>query len=407
MQDVGLRMFNIAVLESPARRNVTSDGTKLRLLPATKSKNMDISKAMSECTCKEELLNVFLRYRTRLQDLKLEAALNVTMKQIRKDLTREIVEINGSKFSDHTKDSGELDMLEAVLKRSLIVELIKAQESVPCSSKSNVLPPSAPPQPPSRTSNRRLSTNFMDVLDKKLGQILMALSRTNSGADSYNKVVELFGLGGRFLVKPAALRNRPTKVMFSSENCKCLVQCYNNYEIVFLDKNYSPLTGKNNIIMVETRLVEVIDLSLDVSNEGFASKKQKSKRVLSITIPSVELELQERQLEAEVRRTNSNEDIPSTNTSISSSNVSSISSSRSTVEISKPRSNAMRQRRLRNRVAWSRGRELGRGSAGATLQQRRMAELRFKIAKRKKDMNEKVESKDTVMKSSSEDLVVD
>ena len=35
-------------------------------------------------------------------------------KQIRKDLLREIVEINGSKFSDHTKDEGEMDMFESV-----------------------------------------------------------------------------------------------------------------------------------------------------------------------------------------------------------------------------------------------------------------------------------------------------
>ena len=108
----------------------------------------------------------------------------------------------------------------------------------------------------------------MDVMDDKLGQILKALSRTNSGADSYNKVVELFGLGGQFLVKPAALRNRPTKILFSEEAQKCIVECYNNYEVVFLDENFSPLTGKKNIVMVETRLIEVIDLGLDVDQVG-------------------------------------------------------------------------------------------------------------------------------------------
>ena len=356
--------------------------------------------AMSVCMCKEDLLNVFMKYRSRLQDLKLEPAMDVTKKQIHKDLTREIVEINGSKFSDHTKDGGEMDMLEGVLKRSLIPQLIKAQERASSSlkKKSDITPSSAPPQPPSSGNNRsrRLSTNFMDVMDDKLGQILKALSRTNSGADSYNKLVELFGLGGQFLVKPAALRNRPTKVMFSEAAQKCLVECYNNYEVVFLDENFSPLTGKKNIIMVETRLVEVIALDLDVVDDSYFASKRKSKRVLSITIPAVELELQEQQLDAEVRRKESAEDVVDQEVKTKQDKDGEESSDG---EGTRERSNSMRRRRLRNRVAWSRGRVLGRGTAGATMQQRRIAELRFKLAQKKKKVKKRA--------ASTEDLIVD
>ena len=345
-------------------------------------------------------MNVFMKYRSRLQDLKLEPAMDVTKKQIRKDLTREIVEINGSKFSDHTKDGGEMDMLEGVLKRSLIPQLIKAQERASSSlkKKSDITPSSAPPQPPSSGNNRsrRLSTNFMDVMDDKLGQILKALSRTNSGADSYNKLVELFGLGGQFLVKPAALRNRPTKVMFSEKAQKCLVECYNNYEVVFLDENFSPLTGKKNIVMVETRLVEVIALDLDVVDDSSFASKRKSKRVLSITIPTVELEFQEQQLDAEVRRKESAEDVVDQEVKTKQDKDGEESSDG---EGTRERSNSMRRRRLRNRVAWSRGRVLGRGTAGATMQQRRIAELRFKLAQKKKKVKKRA--------ASTEDLIVD
>ena len=342
-------------------------------------------------------MNVFMKYRSRLQDLQLEPAMDVTKQQIRKDLLREIVEINGSKFSDHTKDEGEMDMLESVLKRSLILQLIKAQERATSSLKeSGIKPPSAPPEPPSNNSSRRLSTNFMDVLDDKLGQILKALSRTNSGADSYNKVVELFGLGGQFLVKPAALRNRPTKVMFSEAAQKCLVECYNNYEVVFLDENFSPLTGKKNIIMVETRLVEVIALDLDVVDDSSFASKRKSKRVLSITIPTVELEFQEQQLDAEVRRKESAEDVVDQEVKTKQDKDGEESSDG---EGTRERSNSMRRRRLRNRVAWSRGRVLGRGTAGATMQQRRIAELRFKLAQKKKKVKKRA--------ASTEDLIVD
>ena len=238
----------------------------------------------------------------------------------------------------------------------------------------------------------------MDVMDDKLGQILKALSRTNSGADSYNKVVELFGLGGQFLVKPAALRNRPTKVMFSEKAQKCLVECYNNYEVVFLDENFSPLTGKKNIVMVETRLVEVIALDLDVVDDSSFASKRKSKRVLSITIPTVELELQEQQLDAEVRRKESQEDIVG---EVKTKKVEEDSGDGEggDGEGTRERSNSMRRRRLRNRVAWSRGRELGKGTAGATQQQRRMAELRFKIAQKKKQRKKRVPH--------TEDLIVD
>ena len=68
-------------------------------------------------------------------------------------------------------------------------------------------------------------------------------------------------------------------------------------------------------------------------------------------------------------------------------------------EGTRERSNSMRRRRLRNRVAWSRGRVLGRGTAGATMQQRRIAELRFKLAQKKKKVKKRA--------ASTEDLIVD
>ena len=68
---------------------------------------------------------MFLEHHETLRDLYLDPATDVDIEQIRKDLPREVIEVNGTIFSDHTKHTGDLDMFEDILKRSLIFDMIK------------------------------------------------------------------------------------------------------------------------------------------------------------------------------------------------------------------------------------------------------------------------------------------
>lgn len=333
-----------------------------------------------------------------------------------------MIEVNGTVFSDHTKNSGDLGMFEDILKRSLIFDMIKddtagtendAKKNAKVKDEAPKAPSDGPPVAPvmrRRDKQRRLTKNFMTDLEEKLHAILKALSRTNSGADSYDKVLSLFGLGGSFLVKPAAQRNKPTRIMFSKRTNECIVECYNNYEVIFLDENHSPLVGAEYMLLVETRLVEVLNL-VDNDEDGEVGKTRRkyrgSTRVLSITVPSVQMEIVERQLElmaatgdeetAKPRAASFIDDVITASIKPVGENAGDETTTKTTEDVENreesdvvvqstsstpPASSGGKRRKFHgrtHRVSWRRGRELEKGVAGATLQQRRMASLRQKL----------------------------
>eukprot|EP00940_MAST-03C_sp_MAST-3C-sp2_P001980 g1980.t1 len=297
LSDAGLRMYRDALIPEDSLKAAKRLSEKREYV----NQESLVAAEIGNCKNKSQLLEVFLKHYKILENLYLDPALDVALSQIRKDLTREVVELNGTVFADHTKNTGDLEMLEDLIKRSLIYDLIQSGSKPKVAKPRDVAdepprPVEAPPTAPPR-AQRRLTRNFMQEVDEKLHAILKALSRTNSGADSYDKVLTLFGLGGTFLVKPSALRNKPTKIMFSGSTNECIIQCYNNYDVIFLDENHSPLSGANNVLLVETRLVEVLNLADDGCDDSSRHRYRGSTRVLSITLPSVQMEMLERQLE--------------------------------------------------------------------------------------------------------------
>ena len=87
-------------------------------------------------------------------------------------------------FADHTKNTGDLEMLEDLIKRSLIYDLIQSGSKPKVAKPRDVAdepPRPVEARPPRLLAQRRLTRNFMQEVDEKLHAILKALSRTNSG----------------------------------------------------------------------------------------------------------------------------------------------------------------------------------------------------------------------------------
>eukprot|EP00940_MAST-03C_sp_MAST-3C-sp2_P000686 g686.t1 len=136
------------------------------------------------------------------------------------------------------------------------------------------------------TALRNVSSRMLDlkesllkseIVQREADRLMLAMSRTNSGGDPYNKVLSLFPCTGaeRYFVRARKRANRDTQVHVAMTHA--CVFTYNTFDVQFRDENGSPLEDER--LEVSTVLMEVLTLG---------GKKSVSRRFLQIRMPDVE-----------------------------------------------------------------------------------------------------------------------